>query len=273
MEIEKEKRLKDYKTTKDSPSISTLIKQLLSFTGYTISRINPPKNPQQLLPLTPEQFFDLYFSLIKPEQFFFIQLGANDGKSRDRMHRYIKKYHLRGLLVEMQPDIFRKLKENYREEVQLKFENVAIADVNKQLPFYRVKPSLVNESNFFEATAISSLNKEITKESIKKRIPYVIEKISDNLEDYIDEVEIEAITLKTLLQRNNIDVVDFLFTDCDGYDHKIINMIDFSSYKPKVINYESCVLSQEDRMQCENLLKSEGYSIFRHGNDTCAFLT
>lgn len=173
----------------------------------------------------------------------------------------------------MQPDIFEKLKQNYSDQAQLTLENLAIAETNGSMTYYRVKPSLINERNFFEATAISSLDKEITKRSIKKRIPYLIDNISDNLDDYIDECEIQTVSLDTLLKRHSINNVDLLFTDCDGYDHQIIQMIDFSALKPKVINYESCVLSDTDRVKCEELLTTHGYTIFRHGNDTCAFLT
>src|SRR5271155_2568223 len=58
---------------------------------------------------------------------FFLQIGAHDGVSYDPIHNYIAKHHWKGLLVEPQPAVFQKLKENYAGEKQLLFENSAIA--------------------------------------------------------------------------------------------------------------------------------------------------
>ena len=68
--------------------------------------------------------------------FFFVQIGAHDGIRDDPIRKYIVKSHWRGLLVEPVPHIFRKLVENYRDETQLIFENVAVAAHDGVMPFY-----------------------------------------------------------------------------------------------------------------------------------------
>ncbi len=271
--MEKEKTLNDYKE-KQPPKLTFkgILKKAIGLSGYTVTKSSIKLSPQRLRQITAEHFFDFYFSTINPEAFFFIQLGANDGKTRDRMSTYISKYSLHGLLVEPQTEVFDKLKENYIDQPQLQFVNAAISDTNGAQTFFRVKRNLINDRNYFETTAISSLEREIIKKSVKKRIPHIIEKISDNLDDYIEEVEVPTLTLSSLLKKNNIKKVDLLFTDCDGYDGKIIKSIDFSIFRPNVINYESCVLSDEERSECESILEGNGYRLFRHGNDTCAFI-
>lgn len=270
--MEKEKTLHDYKESQQRKTLKDILKTLIETSGYKISRSNIKKNPQHLKQITAEHFFNFYFSTIDPKDFFFIQLGANDGKTRDRMYSYISKYNLSGLLVEPQKEVFNKLKENYKDETQLQFANIAISEIDGSQTFFKVKQNLINDRNYFETTAISSLDKEITKRSIRKRIPHVIEKISEDLNDYIEEVTVSTLTFSSLLKQNNIKNVDLLFTDCDGYDGKIIKSINFDTFKPKVINYESCVLSDEERKECELILEQQGYQIFRHENDTCAFL-
>ncbi len=59
---------------------------------------------------------------------FFLQIGAHDGVSYDPIHHYVRQYHWNGLLVEPQPAIFQKLKQNYAGEKQLLFENSAVAN-------------------------------------------------------------------------------------------------------------------------------------------------
>jgi hypothetical protein len=83
-----------------------LIKKLLSPTGYTIAKLGVARDPQHELPLQPKHFFDLYFSLVNPRNFFFVHIGANDGLSRDLLHEYITAYNLKGILVEPQEEIF-----------------------------------------------------------------------------------------------------------------------------------------------------------------------
>ena len=62
--------------------------------------------------LSRSDFFNLYFSRI-PDDFFFVQIGANDGINHDPLHEYVTKYNLSGLVVEPQPDVFELLRKNY----------------------------------------------------------------------------------------------------------------------------------------------------------------
>lgn len=86
-------------------------------------RVLRPKIGKELEPLP----FVVCIILAENDDFFFIQIGANDGKRDDHLRPLILKYHLRGLLVEPLPDVFVELKNNYTSEKQLKFVNAAIA--------------------------------------------------------------------------------------------------------------------------------------------------
>ena len=252
------------------------VKRVLGYSGYTVARLNVEQNPQHTRPITYKHFLDLYFSMVTPSEFFFVQLGANDGKTRDPMHEYITKYKLPGILVEPQKDIFEKLKKTYEGYENLSFANVAIAEKDGVQPLYQVKSSHITAANFFEATAISSLDREVFRASLKKRIgnpkpSYRIEPVSSDLADYEEESFITTVTFDTFVKQYGVKKIDLLFMDCDGSDHKILNMFDFGTFEPKLINYESKVLTDASRIQCEKLLESKGYQLFRDGNDTCAF--
>lgn len=271
MTTQKDKRLRDY-APPASPSLKQYVKNKLRACGYAISRTNIKPHQQSLHPVTPDHFFDLYFSMIDKTSFFFVQVGANDGKTRDFMYPYIEKYQLSGLVVEPLPNVFEKLRESHANHPNIVCANVAIAKSSGTFPFFVVKENLINDRNFFETTAIASLEKENIKHNIKKRIPHVIERVSDNLDDYIDEIEIPTMTPATLLKEHNVEHVDFLFTDCEGYDGEVIKLIDFKTLRPKMIKYESVTMTDGDRDEVETLLASNGYHTFRAGNDTCAFL-
>ena len=247
-----------------------LIKRLLKPTGYTITRLDVKVNPQHLNHVTAQQFLDLYFSRISKD-FFFVQIGANDGQTEDLLHPYILKYNLSGLLVEPQKDIFEKLKQTYAGRDNLIFVNTAIASERGSLPFYKVRGSLINETNAYQASAISSLNKETLRGRIARRVPRYFPRISENLDDYIEEITINTMTFEDLVRQYEIKKIDFLFIDCEGYDYEILKMVDFKRFSPSLINYESNHLNDEERAACEAMLHKEDYQTFRTVNDTCAF--
>src|SRR6476620_2449700 len=69
---------------------------------------------------------------------FFVEVGANDGVSFDPLHTYIIRHRWRGLLVEPLPDLFRQLKETYKQCTGLIFENMAIAEKPGCRDMYRI---------------------------------------------------------------------------------------------------------------------------------------
>ena len=73
------------------------------------------------------------------EPTFCVQVGANDGKTNDPVHRYLTGYGWRGLLVEPLVDVFeQELKKTYAGFPNVTLANVALAPTNGSLPLYRV---------------------------------------------------------------------------------------------------------------------------------------
>jgi hypothetical protein len=65
---------------------------------------------------------------------FFVQIGANDGKTEDYLYDFVCRGGWRGILVEPVRPVFEKLQRNYRDVPDLTFENVAISDGDGLLP-------------------------------------------------------------------------------------------------------------------------------------------
>ena len=48
------------------------VKKILNKVGFTLTRNSITPHPQHTKPVTAENFFDLYFSMINPQDFFFV---------------------------------------------------------------------------------------------------------------------------------------------------------------------------------------------------------
>ena len=248
-----------------------LLKGIVRYFGYTVARRDAPIDPQLERQVTPKDFLDVFFAGIRPEEFFFLQIGAHDGSYRDPLHEYIVQYRLSGVLVEPQKETFERLRETYKGQSGLTFANVAVSERSGTQTMYRVKPELAQSDASWSPDSISSFDKATISRMVRKRIPKYIRYISDTMDDYLEEVPVHALSLEDLIKEYGITRIDLLQLDCEGYDHKILKMFDFQKFRPRLINYESKVLSDADRALCEQLLESIGYRLFRHRGDTCAF--
>lgn len=103
--------------------------------GYTIQKFqgDPSVTPINVFRLAVQ---DYLATRCKNEDFFFIEIGAHDGLHFDPIYPWIKKHHWRGLLVEPQPRIFKRLQANYQDEPQLLFENAAIYARDGEVSLY-----------------------------------------------------------------------------------------------------------------------------------------
>ena len=75
-----------------------VIKNIIHKSGYSIVRTKALHAPQTQLPITRDDFFNLYFSRV-PTDFFFLQIGANDGVINDPIREYAVNYGVLGMAV------------------------------------------------------------------------------------------------------------------------------------------------------------------------------
>ncbi|OHA91898.1 MAG: hypothetical protein A3J09_00090 [Candidatus Zambryskibacteria bacterium RIFCSPLOWO2_02_FULL_51_21] len=226
------------------------IKKLLQSIGLSIVRTRDLNDPQKLFPLRGEHLFDIYFSKIDPANFFFVQIGAYDGKHKDPIYPFIVKYNLRGIVIEPQSEVFPLLQKNYAECPNVRCLNVAIANKKGFVTLY------VPEKE----TSIASLDKNRLERTIKSQTNDV---------GTIREIEVEALTFEDVMAGQNR--LDLLQIDCEGYDWEILKTIDLGKWRPSIINFESVLLSDADKRASVNWLESFGYKWFRNNFDTTAY--
>ena len=182
-----------------------------------------------------------------PEEKTFIQVGANDGKTKgDFVNMWVRKYNWRGIVVEPIPYLFRKLKKNYADCGGIFFENVAVAETDRDRDFYLLQG---NE----ESSALQMVHEKIliNKHRVKK-------------------IRVKCATLHQLLDRYEIDP-DVIVIDAEGYDYKIIKTIDFKRIRPDLIIYEHRMLPHAKG--CKRYLKGLGYKMYPFANNTAAYRT
>jgi len=183
--------------------------------------------------------------------FFFVQIGAFDGRAGDPLRRLVRRHHWRGILVEPQPTAFQTLQSNYAGETTLQFYNVAIGPTDGELTLYTRRDGDVS---------VASTTRHLL---IKPGHP----------ENKVVALQVPCWTLQTLLANAKAPShIDLLQIDVEGFDYEIIRSIDFSRIKPAIIRYEHVILSQRDRNACLSLLASHGYRFLLEDRDTTALL-
>jgi FkbM family methyltransferase len=196
---------------------------------------------------------------------FFIQVGSNDGLQGDSIRDLIiNDESWSGIFIEPVGFIFQNLKRNYGNKVRFIFENVAIAEKKGYAKFYYVS--------------------EQAKVDLGDKLPYwydqlgtfdknhILKHCDGELEPYIVEEDIECLPLQDILTRNNVQAIDLLHIDTEGYDYKVLSQVDFVGYKPLVMLYENTHLGVEERQKAELLLKTNDYRVTEYGGDTLAIL-
>lgn len=200
------------------------------------------------------------FAELNPDPFF-VQIGAHDGTQQDPLHELVLEHRWAGIMVEPVPYVFERLSRNYGHLPHIVLENVAVGAEDGAVPFYHLadtadagRPGL---PIWFDA--LGSLNREVVM-AHRRFIP--------DIDERLVETEVPAITFESLLRRHDVNAIDVLLIDTEGYDYEILKRVDFKRVRPKVIIYESVHLSGDDRRESTARLASFGYDSIDYGMDT-----
>ncbi len=227
------------------------IKKLFRYFGIRISKF---ENTTVYL----EPFIIKYAK--QDKDFFFVQIGANDGIRYDPIYKIVNELGIKGLVVEPVQEYYEDLVSNYSKNKNVITENSAIYSNNEEIFIYRVKsnsdlPDWVN--------GIASLDKD---HHLKSNTP------SEN----IVEEKVKGITFDTLFKKHNVKKIDFLQVDAEGYDYDLIKMFPFDRFRPKLIHFEHSLrtknMTYEQYDEINSYLIRMGYKTIMNENDTICFL-
>lgn len=192
---------------------------------------------------------DLLESLIYKKNykdFFFIQIGANNGKRFDPIFNAVNRLNLRGLAIEPVEEYYNELVVNYKKSKVIPV-NRAIYEENKKISIFRVKQ---NTDLPEWSKGIASLN------------PKHHQKSNTDEENIVEEV-VEAITFEKLFEDYNVKNIDLLQIDTEGYDYNLLKLFPFEKFQPSIIHFEhglpDKIMTIEQVLEITSLLLSFGY--------------
>jgi FkbM family methyltransferase len=190
--------------------------------------------------------------------FFFLNIGANDGISNDPIHPYLLGHpKWRGVAVEPASSNFEQLQYNYRNFPNVTLVNAAISD-EKRTFYYLDEKSGCNQS---WVSQISSFDKDYILNSLiglRQLCPEDI--VTDYAEEHIQEdASVACISLEKLIEEYAIEQVDFLNIDTEGSDFEILRKFDFERFKPTVMCIESAGFTSSEREYFEKIISDYQY--------------
>jgi FkbM family methyltransferase len=196
----------------------------------------------------------------------FVEIGANDADHHDHLREHIHSRSWRGVMVEPVPFIFENLARRYGAMDGIALENAAIAATDGELPFYHLAEATPEDRErlpyWYHGTGSFSREQVLGH---KKDIP--------DIEDRIVERKVTTMTFAALAEKHDLDDLDLLLTDTEGYDWEILKTIDLQRFRPRLAIYEHYHLSREDRAACIDHFRSAGYSVLEEGFDTFCLRT
>ncbi len=197
--------------------VKSLIKNSLSKFGYKITR----KSNFDL------SLDDVIDQMLGGDNFFFVQVGANDGVMNDPIYHVVTKgRNIRGILLEPIEEYFQKLKENYSSKKDsLIFVNRALySEDDQEITLYKIDSDAKGIEDWMKG--IASINPEHYKRTGKVK------------DEWVKGEKVKTITWKTLFKQYGVDNIDLLLLDTEGYDYTLLKMFPFDELKPKVIQFE-----------------------------------
>jgi len=205
--------------------------------------------------------------------FFFIQVGANDGRSGDPVYPHAVRRRWRGIVIEPQRAIFEsQLAATYRGIEGVALENVAIADADGWRDLYKIA-----FSDRRWATGLASLCKDqFTGSRMKSYVDRCVgderSKVPDRQEHYYTTERVRSMTFATLLDKYKPEKIDLLQIDAEGYDDELLRLYDFGRLRPALIQYEHHLTGEARRKATRKMLREHGYATFPDGINTVAVL-
>jgi FkbM family methyltransferase len=197
--------------------------------------------------------------IVGPEQATVVQIGSNDGKTGDPLHRLLmQRVKWKALFVEPVPFLFERLKRNYQGHSRFMFENSLVNDGSK-VKFYWVAEA-AKKANPNLPAWYDQLG-GFDRGHITRHLPGV--------EEFIEEAELAGITMGGMLDKHGIHTLDVLHIDTEGADYKILSQLDLSRHTPQVILFERKHLSAQEQSAAVAFLRDK-YEQYNLGPDILA---
>lgn len=193
------------------------------------------------------------------KDFYFIQVGANNGVRYDPIHELVKELRLTGLAIEPIQEYYTELVSNY-DGYDVTTVNRAIYSENTKISMFKVH----EKADVPEWTrGIASFDKDFYRKS------------NTGLQSVIFEEIVDTITFDDLLKDYSVKHIDLLQMDAEGYDYNLLKMFPFDKFQPSIVHFEHGLpnqnMSLEQFDEILKMLSGYGYNILLEYYDCIAY--
>jgi FkbM family methyltransferase len=239
-------------------SFKRLIRRCLSLLGKDLVNRPAPlcRRRDAVLPVTLADV--VARRVLECPDFFFVQVGAFDGVTFDPIHPLVRRYRLRGLVLEPQADAFGRLRANYADQPGVFAVHAALGPTNGPAQLHRVRPGAVGPPILHQ---LASFRREILLKH-RATVPH--------LADLVETETVPCLSVETLLRTYAIGHVHLLQIDTEGLDAQVIQWWDLAKRRPDIIHFEHKHLSRSEWELCLQRLIDHGYRIAPDTWDTLA---
>jgi FkbM family methyltransferase len=206
----------------------------------------------------------LHRTIESRQAFSILQVGAYDGVSNDVVHDLLTAHeHVRAVLLEPQARPFSLLQKQWEGSSRVVTVRAALSDSTGERPLYVIADAFKHRHPFPEQVA------SFFRSRVELACSRYVWRPSS---DFITSLPVPTIDWRTLVQRYGH--FDLVAIDAEGYDAEILEQVDLKDNRPETILFEHVLLPRRTQKRCEQLLKSNGYSVRRvNQNDTLATLS
>jgi len=195
------------------------------------------------------------------ESLTFLQIGANDGLTRDPYREFLIRPNARGIVMEPVPEYFRKCTRNYSAYPNVTPVNCAVGYPSGELSFYAFSEDyLTSRGQSAELAGMAGFSYEKLLLGLRE---------GDKPEECIHAFPVPLATVEELMEKHQFTTFDCLFMDCEGFEENILMGIDYAKVQPKLIAFEHTHFSGE-KPRHEEHLEGMGYKIEKYRYDAIA---
>lgn len=190
--------------------------------------------------------------------FTFVQVGSNDGRTGDPLHRTILNKPVAGVLIEPIPRLFEQLRRTYEGKSGLTFVNAAIGSEAGTRALYFVRP---RSDDPVWADLLGSFHQEVVL-SHRSEV--------QDLDERVETLDVPCCTLDSVLSDQPFRRLDLIHIDAEGADYEILRSLDLTGpLAPRFLLFEQKHLGA-DRASALKLVEGAGYRLTDLGMDVFA---
>ncbi len=204
------------------------------------------------------KFDDTLNRLLDKQDFFFIQIGANDGVRFDDLYLKVTQHNIHGIVIEPIQKYYKRLALNYEDYPGVKCLNLALHPSNTTVEIFHVNDKQLPTMEPWRG-GVGSIYKS-----------HLINNHTPN--HCITSTRVASISMRGLIESYDVKKVDLLQIDVEGFDLEIIKMVPFDQIQPSLIKFEYVNLTCAQKRESLEILRKNGYKTYIENENAIGIL-